>query len=173
MTKKIFTTILLLILTTIAFSQNKSNGKQIWAKSYLNKKAPEIKVSEWITKQPDTKGKFILVDFWATWCGPCRRFIPELNKFNKKFSDKLVIIGLSNESPETIKKMKSPVMEYYVASDSLARTKNKLEVRGIPHVILISPDGIVRWEGFPALPGYELTDKVIADIIKEYEKQNK
>ena len=36
---------------------------------------------------------------------------------------------------------------------------------GIPHVILIDPQGIVRWEGFPLLQGHELTEKVIADIL--------
>ncbi len=164
----ILTLVLLLLSATSSYSQQK---KQIWAKSFLNKKAPELVVDKWLTKQPNTKGKFVLIDFWATWCGPCRRFIPELNKFNKKFGDKLVIIGLSDETPEKIKSMKSPKIDYYIASDPLGRTKKAVQVRGIPHVILISPDGIVRWEGFPALPGYELTEEVVADIIKKYSKK--
>ena len=38
----------------------------------------------------------------------------------------------------------------------------------IPHILIIDPRGIVRWEGFPFLPGFELTDKVVADIINKY-----
>jgi len=171
MNRKVLLSVIVLLLSITLQAQNKSNGKQIWAKSFLNQKAPKLEVQEWLTEKPDLNGKFVLIDFWATWCGPCRRFIPELNKFHKKFGDKLVIIGLSSESAETIRKMESPKIKYYIASDPLSRTKNAVQVRGIPHVILMSPDGIVRWEGFPALPGYELTEKVIDDIIKKYDKK--
>jgi cytochrome c biogenesis protein CcmG/thiol:disulfide interchange protein DsbE len=43
--------------------------------------------------------------------------------------------------------------------------KKILEVKGIPHCIIIGPDGIVRWEGFPLLNRYELTDKAVEDIL--------
>src|ERR1043166_3397044 len=66
---------------------------------------------------PDTKGKFVLIDFWATWCGPCRKAIPELNAIHKKFGDKLVVIGISDESEEVVKKMTEPKIEYFTAID--------------------------------------------------------
>jgi hypothetical protein len=43
--------------------------------------------------------------------------------------------------------------------------KNEVEVTGIPHVMIIDPKGIVRWEGWPALSGQELTEEVIQDIL--------
>jgi len=159
--------IALILLTNITFGQTE---KQIWAKSYLNKKAPEITVEKWLSNKPDTKGKFVLIDFWATWCGPCRRFIPELNKFSKKFKNNLIVIGLSDETETQVNAMTSPKIEYYKAIDTRKVLKSKIEVRGIPHVILIDPKGIVRWEGFPALQGYELTEKVVSEIIKKYKK---
>jgi len=61
--------------------------------------------------------------------------------------------------------MTDPVIEYASAIDTQARTKKIVEVKGIPHVMLIDPQGIVRWEGFPLLDGYELTEKVVADIL--------
>lgn len=143
-------------------------GKQIYAKSYLNQKAPNIIVEEWLTEQPDTVGKFILLDFWATWCGPCRASIPDLNEFQKKFKDNLVVIGLSDEKPDKINSMTEPKIEYTSATDTEARTKKEMKVSGIPHAILIDPQGIVRWEGFPLLYGHKLTEQIIKELIEKY-----
>lgn len=142
--------------------------KQLWAKSFINVKAPELVVEEWISDQPKTKGKFILIDFWATWCGPCREAIPELNSFQEKFKDNLVIIGISDQTKEKVVSFNSPKIEYYSAIDTKKTLKNLYEVKGIPHCVLIDPKGIVRWEGYPALEGEELTEKVIGDIISKY-----
>lgn len=141
------------------------HGKPIYAKSYLNQKAPELVVEKWLTPQPDTKGKFVLLDFWATWCPPCRRAIPELNNFQKKFSDKLVVIGISDEEEAEVRKMKEPRIDYALAIDTQGRTKKEVEVKGIPHVMLIDPSGIVRWEGYPMQEGFELTEKVLQEIL--------
>jgi hypothetical protein len=61
--------------------------------------------------------------------------------------------------------MKTPAIEYFSAIDPAARMKKALEVKGIPHVIVVDPKGIVRWEGFPLLGGHELTEKVLADLL--------
>lgn len=164
------TTVSTLALLFLLAVSGHTADKQIWAKSYLGKKAPELIVEKWLTAQPDTKGKFVLIDFWATWCGPCRKAIPELNEFHKKYSDKLVVIGISDESEATVKKMTDPSITYASAIDTKGRTKKTLEVKGIPHVIIMDPEGIVRWEGFPFLDGYELSDAVVKDLFAKYGK---
>lgn len=147
--------------------ENVGNGeeKKLWAKSVLNQKAPELLVEKGLTPEPKREGKFVLIDFWATWCGPCRKAIPELNALQKKFGDKLVVIGISDEKEDAVKAMKEPAMNYSVAIDTQARTKKALEVNGIPHLILIDPQGIVKWEGFPFLAGHELTEEVVGKIL--------
>jgi cytochrome c biogenesis protein CcmG/thiol:disulfide interchange protein DsbE len=145
-----------------------SDGKKIWAKSFLNQPAPDLIVEKWLTPQPDLHGKFVLIDFWATWCPPCRAAIPELNGYHEKFGDKLAVIGISDETEEAVRKLTNPQIEYSIAIDTQARTKNAVGVTGIPHVLIIDPHGIVRWEGFPFLAGYELNEKIVADIISKY-----
>jgi thiol-disulfide isomerase/thioredoxin len=159
---------LLLLVVFSTATMVHAQQKQIWAKSVLGQPAPALVVEKWLTPQPDTKGKFVLIDFWATWCPPCRKAIGELDKFHDEFGDKLVIIGISNQSEDDVKKMTNPVINYSVAIDTQQRMYNQLQITGIPHVIVIDPKGIVRWEGFPLLDGYELTDTVIKDIMSKY-----
>lgn len=137
---------------------------KLYAKSFLHKAAPPLMVAKWLNGIPETKGKFILVDFWATWCPPCRQAIPVLNAFQKKFKDKVVVMGISNESEEDVHKLKSPKIEYWEAIDPENRTARIAEVRGIPHAILIDPDGIVRFEGMPLY----LDEKSLARLISRY-----
>lgn len=52
-------------------------------------------------KLSDYKGKIVILDFWATWCGPCRRGVPELISIQKEFKDDVVIIGISLDAEST------------------------------------------------------------------------
>jgi thiol-disulfide isomerase/thioredoxin len=153
-----------LTLTMVGHAQE----KKLWAKSVLGQPAPDLVVEKWLTPQPETKGKFVLIDFWATWCPPCRKAVVELDQFHREFGDKLVIIGISDQSEADVRKMTDPPINYSIAIDTQKRMYQKLEVRGIPHVIIIDPKGIVRWEGFPLLDGFELTDTVIKEILTKY-----
>lgn len=148
-------------------SKKQSSEKQIWAKSFLGKKAPKIEVEEWIIEPASMEGKYILVDIWATWCGPCRKGIPELNKWQEKFKDKLVIIGISNEKKEKMQEYAQNNIKYANGYDTQSRVKNSLSVTGIPHVIIINPEGIVVWEGFPLLPKFELTTEVLTKLLSK------
>lgn len=134
---------------------------------FLGKKAPELQVEGWIKEPVNMEGKFILLDIWATWCGPCRKGIPELNDWQEKYKDQLVIVGISNEPKEKVEPYSLENIKYANGYDTQSRVKNELKVTGIPHVIVINPEGIVVWEGFPKLPGYELNSKVLEDLMNE------
>ena len=164
------TTIVLAAVGLMAAVSIHAAGKKLWAKSLLNQPAPDLVVEKWLTPEPDRKGKFVLVDFWATWCPPCRKAIPELNAYHKKFGDKLVVIGISDEPEAKVKSFSNPKIEYFSAIDTKAKMKTQVEVTGIPHVLLIDPKGIVRWEGFPFLDGQELTEKVVEEVLAKFGK---
>lgn len=149
-----------------------TTNKQMWARSFLNKQAPELFVEQWLTPVPDWRNKFILYVFFATWSPACRAQIPELNAYQNEFSDRLVIVAISDEPASVVGPVTDPIVQYAVAVDTQARTKNRVGVTGLPHVMLIDPKGYVRWEGFPYLKGHEFSDKVIADTIHEFDQAN-
>jgi cytochrome c biogenesis protein CcmG, thiol:disulfide interchange protein DsbE len=140
--------------------------KKMHAKNdFRGKQAPKFEVEKWLSTEPKREGKVVLVDFWATWCPPCRALIPELNEFQAKFKDDLVVIGVSDEKSETVSSFaKKTKMEYSSAIDTQSRMKNALAVEGIPHVMIIDSTGVVRWQGFPN-GDEKLTEKIVKQII--------
>jgi cytochrome c biogenesis protein CcmG/thiol:disulfide interchange protein DsbE len=141
--------------------------KELYAKDFRGKTAPEVIVEEMLTPKPDREGKVLLIDFWATWCGPCRKAIPELNELQKTFKDDLVVMGISDEAPAVVREfMKSTEMAYAQATDTKKRMSTEVGVKGIPHVLVISTDGIVRWQGFPLSTEEPLTKKIVRQIIE-------
>ncbi|HIP49614.1 MAG TPA: TlpA family protein disulfide reductase [Lutibacter sp.] len=159
---------LLFITLVLSFTFGNAQGKKkLWAKSFINKKTPELIVETWLTDEPSTQGKFVLIDFWATWCAPCRKIIPDLNNLHQQFNTDLVVIGLSDETETKLRAFNAKI-DYHQATDTKKRTKNTFKVKGIPHTVLIDPDGIVRWEGYPLLPGFELTEEIVNKIITDY-----
>lgn len=108
-------------------------------------------------KLGDYSGKVLLVNLWATWCGPCRMETPELVKLNKEFRDRGVeMIGLSTEDPDdSAESVKHFVREYKVDYQiGWAKREVALELmRGktnIPQSFIIAPDGRIlkRFIGF-------------------------
>ena len=172
----IFLAFVLLVFASNLFAQDTKDTSGTpqkedmwWAKSVLGEEFSFV-VEEWVSEKPDMTGKFKVVEFWGTWCGPCKKSIPHLNELSKKFKDNIVFIGVSDESVAQVKSMKEPVIEYYSAVDSKDRMKTGiLELKGVPHAVVVDPDGIVCWEGAPD----NLTENVLNNIVKKFELMEK
>ena len=143
-------------------------GKQIWAKPMLNQPAPPLFVEKWLTPEPDGRGKFILIDFWQPASPPCRAVIPLLNAIQHDFAGKVVVISITRQSEDVVRQTNDVKIEHHLAVDTQARMEKSVGVTAAPHVIIIDSHGVIRWEGYPFLDGYQLTEKVVAEIIKQY-----
>lgn len=105
---------------------------------------------QWLTDKPDLAGKIVVIDFWATWCGPCRAAMPELDKLYNQHKADVVIMGISDEDSGKLKKFfEKSKHDYPQATDPSSTIYNALKIQGIPHVVVISTDGVVRFQGNP------------------------
>ena len=143
-------------------------------------KAPKLQTGKWVQGDPVkefSRDKAYIVEFWATWCGPCRVSIPHLNEIHQKYKDKgLVVIGQDCwERDESlvkpfIEKM-GDKMTYRVALDDKsddekgAMAKNWMEAagqNGIPSAFLVNKEGVIAWIGHPM----SLQETVIEQVLE-------
>jgi thiol-disulfide isomerase/thioredoxin len=95
----------------------------------------------------DLKGKVVLVNFWATWCPPCRAEIPDLIELQNKYRDKLVVIGVSEDeiAPAQVKEFAAEQkMNYPVVMTTPEISKIFKGVSALPTTFMIDRDGRVQ-----------------------------
>lgn len=113
-------------------------------------------------------GTVYVLEFWATWCPPCKVSIPHLDKLQKQYGDKVVIIGITNEEAGKVEKFikTQKTMDYNIAIDTKGEGQKNLmapfNARGIPTAFIVGKDGKIAWTGHPMTMDGELAKAVAA-----------
>lgn len=149
----------------------------------LGDPAKPLQIASWVKGKPvdlaALKGKqIVVVEFWATWCPPCRTSIPHLTALQKKFKD-VVIVGISDEDVATVKKFVEKMgdkMDYVVAVDDEDKTgeayMKAFGINGIPHAFVVDKSGRIVWHGHP-MGELEQTLEALRDGKFDLEKARK
>ncbi len=159
--------VLTLGLASAANAQDKKLG--------VGDQAPGLDIELW-TRGEETaieSGKVYVIDFWATWCGPCKRSIPHLTELQKQYGDKgLTIIGISWEEPDLVKKFTaqwSGKMDYTVAVDRREGTKrawfDAAKRDGIPTAYIVDRKGKIAFIGNPLPEAGDGFDDVLKRVM--------
>jgi thiol-disulfide isomerase/thioredoxin len=152
-----------------------SSGTVVWA-AELGDAAPPLQVAKWIKGEAVdiAKGKdknVFVVEFWATWCPPCRTSIPHISKLAKKFRDRgVVVVGVTNETDAdkvaTFVKGQGDDMDYVVAQDDGQKTSEgymkAFGQGGIPHAFVVDRTGKIVWHGHP-MGGLDLAVEAVVE----------
>jgi thiol-disulfide isomerase/thioredoxin len=187
-----------------ATDRNQADGKtesssevQNSAELSVGMKAPPIEIAKWVQGKPVESfqpGHVYVVEFWATWCGPCRAGMPHISDLQELYQDDVTFIGVTREDEETVSKfLKKPhseesektwndVISYTLALDDNDATNtaymDAAGRNGIPCAFVVGGDGYVEWIGHPAAIDDPL-EQIVAgtwdreEYLVQYEKDQR
>lgn len=158
---------LLLLLSLMAITTHAQNEQSLFLN--LGDPAPPLRVRDWMKGTPVQKfekGNVYVLEFWATWCAPCKAAMPHLSALARQYKDRITFIGIDVMERKTtsMEKIRGFVdsmgqrMDYYVAvEDSNFMVAGWMEAsgeQGIPRTFVVNAEGRLAWIGHPKyLPG--------------------
>ncbi|MCC5864859.1 MAG: TlpA family protein disulfide reductase [Wenzhouxiangella sp.] len=115
---------------------------------------------QWVSAA-DFDGQLMLVNFWATWCAPCRREMPLLQEASQAHADQLVVIGIAIDDPGPVRDFVTELGISYpilVGAGDVMRTQRAWgnSAGALPYTVLVDRDGIIRWQHLGEVTAEEL-----------------
>lgn len=162
--KKYLISCLLLTMSVMCGAQNAGDLYKDFSASYNGK---VTKLSDYVGK-----GKYVLVDFWASWCPPCRREIPNLIAvYNKHKGDKFTVLGVAtwDEPDDTKKAIQELGINYPQMLNAGKAGSDAYGIQGIPEIILFAPDGKIVARGLRG----EAIEKEVSRVLGAAPKATK
>tara|TARA_B110000003_G_scaffold183020_1_gene182046 strand:- start:46 stop:573 length:528 start_codon:yes stop_codon:yes gene_type:complete len=149
------------------FYKNEASNNDLPTKILFNTSLPDN--YENIVSLSDYKKKWILINFWATWCEPCREEIPELNEFYEN-NKNITLIGIAIDEPELVRKYTKIVPIHYTSLISdmsgVSLSKSLGNDRGVlPFSVLIDPSGEIKSTFTGKLTSNDLTE-IIPSMVR-------
>jgi thiol-disulfide isomerase/thioredoxin len=145
--KVIVTLAILVILTTCLFAEKK----------FTNFKLEDIN-SKCVTLDQLLKDGPLVIDFWASWCDPCKKALPHLAELDAKYKD-IRVVAISIDAPKkkrmAIAEIKKNKYEFITLFDSDQSISKKMGVSAIPHTFIVDKEGNVAFEFNSGKPGAE------------------
>jgi cytochrome c biogenesis protein CcmG, thiol:disulfide interchange protein DsbE len=99
-------------------------------------------------KVSDLRGRVVLINFWATWCGPCRQEMPLLQDYLNRYGERLAVLAVNDdEAPEPVRSFVEALkLHLPVLLDPGSKVTQLYRVRGFPTSVFVDPQGIIRYQ---------------------------
>lgn len=138
----------------------------------IGEKAPEITITHWLHNKPvstNLEDKFIVLEFWATWCGPCIAAVPHMNILQAEINNPdLLFVSITDEPEAKTKRILEKVdFKSIVVTDTTKKTQinfgdGRKGLEAYPMTVLIDNKGWVKWIGEPNQLSVEILEKFVS-----------
>lgn len=162
------TAVMLLMSTQAAFApaQNPQEARSVNSAGAVGSQVPDFCLNDLNGRRVCSSqfhGKVLLIDFWASWCAPCKKEMPAYEKFREKYGPRglsVIGIGLSMDTPANLKRFAAKLGVHYTLLMGTMQVQNKFGLKGIPTTILADRTGVIR----KVVVGFDYSDKFDAPI---------
>jgi thiol-disulfide isomerase/thioredoxin len=156
----------IIMILSILFTTSLLNSEPVLDFSLPDVNNQSFKLSDHIGE------KVIVIDFWASWCAPCMRLLPELDKIDQAHED-VIVIAINVDNPRSVNRAKSLIRSQKYSLITLYDTNqeimNRFQVTTIPHTLLLNFDGEIVYEHIGYTRGDE--NELLKEIEQELSKQ--
>ncbi len=119
----------------------------------------------------------LLIDFWATWCKPCKIVMQHLNEYHNEYLEKgFKVVMINQDTPRSLGKVKSYInsknYDFFVGIDPNQQIAKKLNGQIMPNLILVRQDGTIQWRHQGYMPGEEKEIKEQIELLLAENSKN-